>query len=358
MFTFKDELKSLNARYPRRPGHIPRSLGTQDLLKLRRTPNGSTRNQNENEENNATPGNKDKNNVAGTRIQLSMKHFIVLEVLGIGGQATVMRAKMREGSVASLMIPSTELALKCYEKKAMGNRARHFLSREIFIHRSLQHTHIVALYEVFEDRKGVYLVLERVRGPTLSTVLQEEKHGLSERCALKLVAQVLEALCYMHALGYAHRDIKPGNMIFVEKPRFQNSTVGTLKLVDLGMAFAQAPNTPDSGGHSSEKCGSPGFAAPEVLARETYLPEMSDVWSTGVLLYVLISLSLPYKGKTPQDTLHLIRHGSASFDGEEWKDVSHDTRHIIMSMMSRDSKHRPKASACLHEVNRILGRLL
>lgn len=114
-------------------------------------------------------------------------------------------------------------ALKVVSKKYLTKRAMHYLRREVTIHRAVQHhKSIVSLFDVFEDKHSVYLLEELIRGGDLFKALKNHGGGISELCALRIVDQILGALSFMHRHGFVHRDIKPENIMFSKAPNFSD----------------------------------------------------------------------------------------------------------------------------------------
>lgn len=289
---------------------------------------------------------------------LSLADFQLSKVLGSGGTATVVRAEPVPGSNAAKAMPVKEVALKAVSKKGLSRRAQHYLAREIAIHRNVQsHPHIASLYEVFEDASGIYLAMELLRGSDLYSIIKRERRGLNEVVALSIIAQTLDALQYMHAMGCAHRDIKPENLMFVEKPNLSEGRLTPIKLVDFGLACARNPNASEKDRTSSEKCGTVRYAAPEIVTATSYIPELCDIWSVGIVLYSIIAHRNPYTGKTEKEVIHQIHHSPLSFDGPEWDRVSEDSKKLIRWCLRRKPSERPTAAMALGEVDRILGVL-
>lgn len=289
---------------------------------------------------------------------LAPTDFNLCKMLGSGGTATVFRAEVIPDSPAALALPVKELALKAVAKKGMTRRAHHYLAREIAIHRNLQHhPNIVGLFEVFEDSAGIYLAMELLRGTDLYTALKRERRGFPEPLALQVISQVLEALRYMHSLGYAHRDIKPENIVFTEKPFYADGKLASIKLIDFGLASARDPNASEKEKLSSEKCGTVRYAAPEIVTDTAYVPELCDMWSVGIVLYSIIAHRNPYTGRTEKEVLHQISTVPLSFNTPEWDRVSEDTKQLIRCCLSIRPADRPNAARALEEVNRILDML-
>lgn len=248
-----------------------------------------------------------------------------------------------------------EVALKVVQKKSLTRRGRHYLTREIAVHRALHdHNNVVPLLDVFEDNNSIYLVQELMRGGDLYSALKRERCGVYEDVALDIAFQILKALSYMHERGFAHRDIKPENVMFGEKPNLKDGNMGVVKLIDFGLACARDPNSPVSERTSSEKCGTIRYAAPEIVMDNCYVPELADVWSVGVVLYSAIAHCNPFTGKSEKEVLERIEAGGPCFEASEWRDVSEDTKHLIRWMLHRKATERPSAQRALEEVRRIL----
>jgi serine/threonine protein kinase len=149
--------------------------------------------------------------------------------------------------------------------------------------RDLKHPRILQLYEVFEGEDYVHLIIEYLKGGELFDKVQA-KGSYSEADAARLMKRLLEAVCYCHAKGVLHRDLKPENIIltYVDATscRDIDSDVN-FKIVDFGLAVRLPP-----GQKETLRCGSPGYAAPEVLAKDGY-DLKADVFSCGIILYVL-----------------------------------------------------------------------
>ena len=185
--------------------------------------------------------------------------------LGKGSYGSVSKAKdLRTGVVR---------AVKVVYKPKIENVTR--LKREILIMKRLDHPNIIRLFEVFEDSKNLYLVMELCTGGELFDRIIRSGH-FSERYAAALMKQTFSALAYCHANDVMHRDMKPENLLFVD-----SSPVSTLKVIDWGFAAKCGKN------HKfSSVVGTPYYVAPEVLFGN--YDKRCDIWSTGVILYILL----------------------------------------------------------------------
>jgi serine/threonine-protein kinase HSL1, negative regulator of Swe1 kinase len=168
------------------------------------------------------------------------------------------------------------------------------LEREVVIMRLLNHPNIVRIYDVWENSNEIYLIMENVDGGELFQYLSQ--HGaLPEDEAVYIFRQLVEALAYCHRLSIFHRDLKPENILLDKK-------TSTVKLIDFGMAAYQP-----TGDKLKTPCGSPHYAAPELLQGQPYDGSKADVWSLGVVLYLMLVGDLPFNFG-PEDEEHLRLH--------------------------------------------------
>jgi serine/threonine protein kinase len=157
------------------------------------------------------------------------------------------------------------------------------LKREISIMRMANHPNIVRLYDVLQTQNNIYLVLELVTGGELFDRIVSVKR-FDEDTGRKYFQQLVTALYYCHKQGIAHRDLKPENLLVDDK--------GNIKVTDFGLANLQPANNLN---HLMKTvCGTPNYVAPEVLKERGYNGPLSDVWSCGVILFVMLAGYLPF----------------------------------------------------------------
>ncbi|KAL9092796.1 MAG: hypothetical protein Q9165_004214 [Trypethelium subeluteriae] len=200
------------------------------------------------------------------------------------------------------------------------------LDREITIMKLLEHKNIVRLYDIWENRNELYLIMEYVKGGELFTHIDENR-GLDEDEAVWLFRQIIAALLYCHRLNIHHRDLKPENILLDEETH-------TIKLVDFGMAALQPP-----GRYLSTPCGSPHYAAPEVVSKSPYDGGQADVWSCGVILYVMLSGYTPFN----YDGDHNIRqmfHAIKRADYYMPETFSREAQDLLRRIFVPNPKHR------------------
>jgi len=249
-----------------------------------------------------------------------------------------------------------ERAAKMVKKARLSARdMRHLLGDEgeVRTHMAMDHPHIVRLYEYFDEPASVTLVLEWCRGGDLfdaivshaETARLEQgitglsmRKGLSESAAAVAMQHLLSALAYVHSLQVVHRDIKCENVLlaYIDVPVERN----IFKLCDFGFAAH------DAGDGLDERLGSPDTVAPEVLQSLRY-GSPADVWSAGVLLYMMISATPPFYAPTDGEVLRRVRSGNYNLDDMLWDTISAPCKDLIRSLMTVLPAHRPSSEEAL-----------
>ncbi|KAG2618602.1 CBL-interacting protein kinase 28-like [Panicum virgatum] len=156
------------------------------------------------------------------------------------------------------------------------------IKREISIMRLVRHPNILQLFEVMATKNKIYFVLEYAKGGELFNKIAKGK--LTEEAARKYFQQLIGAVDYCHSRGVYHRDLKPENLLLDENE--------TLKVSDFGLSALAESKRQDGLLHTA--CGTPAYVAPEVLSRKGYNGAQADVWSCGVILFVLAASYLPF----------------------------------------------------------------
>ncbi|OAP61432.1 serine/threonine protein kinase (Kcc4) [Fonsecaea erecta] len=179
---------------------------------------------------------------------------------------------------------------------AAGPRTMPFgIEREVVIMKLIEHPNIINLYDIWENRGELYLVLEYVEGGELFDYVSGNG-ALPEDEAVRLFRQIIAGLSYCHRFNICHRDLKPEN-ILLDGNR-------NIKLADFGMAALQPDGT-----WLNTSCGSPHYAAPEIIQGNQYRGDRADIWSTGIILYAMLNGFLPFDGGTLANTLRLVKKG-------------------------------------------------
>ncbi|KAL0725815.1 hypothetical protein Bca4012_040414 [Brassica carinata] len=207
--------------------------------------------------------------------------------------------------------------------------------REVAIMKHLpRSSSIVALREACEDDSAVHLVMELCEGGELFDRIVARGH-YTERAAAGVTKTIVEVVQLCHKHGVIHRDLKPENFLFANKK--ENSP---LKAIDFGLSIFFKP-----GEKFSEIVGSPYYMAPEVLKR-SYGPEI-DIWSAGVILYILLCGVPPFWAESEQGVAHAILRGIIDFKREPWPNISETAKNLVRQMLEPDPKRRLTAKQVL-----------
>jgi len=247
--------------------------------------------------------------------------------LGEGSYGSVCKAKNKS--------TQTIRAIKTIAKAQMKNTER--FKMEIAIMKMMDHPNIIKLFESFEDHRNIYLVMEICSGGELFDKIIESGHFTEVQCAV-LMHQIVRAIFYMHENHICHRDLKPENFLFVSKDPIEKST---LKVIDFGLSCKFETNQV-----LTTKAGTPYYVAPQVLAGK--YDHLSDLWSVGVIMYVMLCGYPPFFGETDAEVLSKVRLGNFSFNAADWKNVSEDAKNLIRMLLKMNPRDRYTAEQALN----------
>lgn len=210
----------------------------------------------------------------------------------------------------------------------------------------MDHPNIVRLYETFEDRVQVYLAMELCEGGEMFDRIIEQGY-FGEADAATSLRQILSALYYMHSQGIAHRDLKPEN--FLLKDKDVSISQNTLKVIDFGIAKRFSHKATEQQGDNPvlrTMAGTAYYVAPEVLSG--HYSEKCDVWSSGVILYILLSGSPPFGGDSDEEIMRHVKKGKLNFNLPEFSSVSEDAKNLIRQMCNLSPVQRLSAGQALN----------
>ncbi|KAK6247753.1 hypothetical protein QUC31_019318 [Theobroma cacao] len=207
--------------------------------------------------------------------------------------------------------------------------------REVQIMKHLpKHPNIVSLKDTYEDDDAVHIVMELCEGGELFDRIVARGH-YTERAAAGVMRTIVEVVQMCHKHGVMHRDLKPENFLFANKKE-----TAPLKAIDFGLSVFFKP-----GERFNEIVGSPYYMAPEVLKRN-YGPEV-DVWSAGVILYILLCGVPPFWAETEQGVAQAIIRSVIDFKRDPWPKVSDNAKDLVRKMLNPDPKQRLTAQEVL-----------
>ncbi|KAH9600920.1 Protein kinase domain [Trypanosoma melophagium] len=240
-----------------------------------------------------------------------------------------------------------EFAVKIVDKGKAGPKDIDSLDFEIRVMEKIgYHPYVVRLIDHFESEKQIYLILDLLNGGMLFNHIVRLSH-YSEKSASDLVRNLLSALAHIHSRGIIHRDLKPENLLL--RHNDDSSTNGISYLSDVCLAdFGLAGTIP-----SRLCCGSPSYIAPEVINVGYYLTqrepydEKCDIWSLGVITYILLSGRMPFGAGNYKDTFRRIVSNKWSFSDEIWNSISPVAKAFITACLTQDPKQRPSAKELL-----------
>ena len=261
------------------------------------------------------------------------KNYRTLKELGQGGFGHVYLAEHRT--------TKQQRAVKEIEKakanKIPGGKTNFI--REVEILGKLDHPNIVRLYELYEDNFRYYVVSELLTGGELFDYIVSSKH-LSEPVAARVMQQVFSAVSFCHQNSIVHRDLKPENlMLETQVTAVENLNI---KLIDFGTSCFY-----DAAQPMRQKLGTPYYIAPEVLGNG--YSEKCDLWSCGVILYILLSGFPPFPGKTDEEIIRRVRLGKYTFAHAEFDSVSDQAKNFIKRLLVLDPTQRPSAQEALQD---------
>ncbi|KAG9133720.1 hypothetical protein Leryth_019351 [Lithospermum erythrorhizon] len=233
-----------------------------------------------------------------------------------------------------------KFACKSISKKKLRTRVDiEDVRREVEILKHLpEHPHIVTLKGTYEDNKAVHIVMELCEGGELFDRIVAKGH-YTERAAAAMIRTIVEVIQVCHKHGVMHRDLKPENFLFANKKE-----TSALKTIDFGLSMFFKP-----GEKFNEIVGSPYYMAPEVLKRN-YGQEV-DVWSAGVILYILLCGVPPFWAETEQGVAQAIIRSVVDFKRDPWPKVSDGAKDLVKRMLNPDPKQRLTAQAVLGKSN-------
>ncbi|XP_059392660.1 SNF-related serine/threonine-protein kinase-like [Carassius carassius] len=216
------------------------------------------------------------------------------------------------------------VAVKVIDKTKLDDLATGHLLQEVRCMKLVQHPNVVRLYEVIDTQTKLYLILELGDGGDMYDYILRHEGGVAEDMAKVHFAQIVRAIAYCHRLHVVHRDLKPENVVFFRQQ-------GTVKLTDFGFSNHFQPGT-----MLMTSCGSLAYSAPEILLGEEYDAPAVDIWSLGVILYMLVCGHPPFQEANDSETLIMImdcRYNVPSHVSPECKD-------LISRMLQRDPAKR------------------
>lgn len=231
-----------------------------------------------------------------------------------------------------------ERAIKTVKKYKISENSKdniQFLA-EIDILRQIDHPNILKIFEFYEDAKSYHLVTEIVKGGELFEFIVSTGN-MSEAIAAHFMKQIFCAVNYCHKIGIAHRDLKPENLLLESR-----SAKANLKVIDFGASALYSESK-----SLNSRFGTSYYIAPEVLKKR--YNEKCDIWSCGVIMYILLSGKPPFGGKNDKEILKNVRRGQYNFKAAEWETVSDSAKNLLKKLLEFNPNSRISAEEALFD---------
>jgi serine/threonine protein kinase len=226
-------------------------------------------------------------------------------------------------------------AIKIVNRSSLNRKMELALRDEISILRDLRHEHVMALYDSVATVEKYFLVTEYLEGGELFDRIVD-KSSYTESEARDVCGVLFGAMDYLRSRGVVHRDLKPENLLLVNK-----ASDSDIKICDFGFAkFAPSDHS------LKTMCGTPGYVAPEILRKEKYGTKC-DMWSMGVIVFILLGGYPPFFDSTPRKIFQLTLAGKFTFDPEYWVDISQSCKDMICALLDSDPARRASAEEIL-----------
>ena len=238
------------------------------------------------------------------------------------------KEKINEGEFSKIYLgiskyTTDKVAIKIINKSLLMSNPDDLLliKNEIEVLKLLKHRNILTLYEIYESSQYIFLITEYLPSDLLSLILNKKR--LSESDALKIFIQLIDAFQYMHKLQIGHRDFR------LEHIMLDSNNIP--KIIDFGFATFYK-----KGEHLEEPYGSLSYACPEIIQQKPYEPELADVWSLGVCLYVMVCGYLPFSEEDDKKNNELIIQGKVEYPDE----IGNICKDLLKKMLEVDTKKR------------------
>ena len=250
-----------------------------------------------------------------------LDNYEVLKQLGKGGYGKVYRVKnLKTGEIR---------ACKHLSKLSIKNLPK--FEREINILKKSDHPNIIKLYEIFESKRSLYLIMEECEGGEVFDKIIEHiqnKKMYTEKDAANMFQQMMSAVEYCHNNGICHRDLKPENLLYLNQgPEINNP----IKVIDFGLSQVISPDR-----KLKTKVGTAYYVAPEIL-KGSYT-EKCDIWSAGVILYIFLSGDPPFNGPNDNAIYNKISKLKFDYPDKKWSKISNEAKDLINHMIAPEKQ--------------------
>jgi len=231
-------------------------------------------------------------------------------------------------------------AMKIIQCKSISDNHSSTINKEINILKNLDHPNIIKVYEFYQSEKYVYIINELCTGGELFDKIVDVKF-FSENVASNIMRQLLSAVAYCHENGVIHRDLKPEN-ILIENSEEKDKEFFHIKVIDFGTCEILKKKK------LTEQIGTSFYIAPEVI-KNSY-NEKCDLWSCGVILYILLCGSPPFYGKNEKEIFKKIIEGNFTFRHKIWNKISTEAKNLVLKLLQVNPDKRLSAKEALEDI--------
>lgn len=228
-------------------------------------------------------------------------------------------------------------AVKVLERS--NNEHAKLIDRELAVLRMLNHQNIVQIYDIFDSARETYVVMEYLAGGELLDMITDSDH-LSEKNSKQVIREVLQAVQYLHSRGIVHRDVKPENILCVNR-----AWPLRVKLTDFGLSKFVGGSEDGVDRVMRSQCGTAYYLAPEIANNMAYAKPV-DLWACGVVLYVMLAGKFPFYGDTDEKFMCRLRNG-VRFPDKEWGGISADAKALVRGLLDPSPASRLTATQAL-----------
>jgi len=267
-------------------------------------------------------------------IMKNIDDYIILKELGKGSYASV--------KLAINKFNRNKYAIKIYSKKTLLDpQKKGIVNNEIKILKQLNHINIMKLYEVIDSVNYLYLIMEYIDGISLlDTIKKSKSHYFEEQRALKIFIQIVKANIYCQSKDICHRDIKLENILIIKDD--------IIKMIDFGFAVKTDKET-----YQSLFCGSPSYMAPEIVNKENYIAQYSDIWSLGVLLFSMLYGRFPFKAQTQKELFDKINEAKVEFPDDI--EINDKIKILLLKIFVTIPPQRPSLQEILNDISLLIN---
>ncbi|KAL1786075.1 myosin light chain kinase 2, skeletal/cardiac muscle [Sigmodon hispidus] len=239
------------------------------------------------------------------------------------------------GAVCTCTEKATGLKLAAKVIKKQTPKDKEMVMLEIEVMNQLNHRNLIQLYSAIETSHEIVLFMEYIEGGELFERIVDEDYHLTEVDTMVFVRQICDGILFMHKMRVLHLDLKPENILCV------NTTGHLVKIIDFGLARRYNPNE-----KLKVNFGTPEFLSPEVVNYDQ-ISDKTDMWSLGVITYMLLSGLSPFLGDDDTETLNNVLSANWYFDEETFEAVSDEAKDFVSNLIVKDQSARMSAEQCL-----------